>query len=402
VELDFDKQTDAILRDLAKGNSFVEISQKTHLDADELSAFAENVLPQKAKMRATKHLADCSNCRKILTNISFLNSETESETIHEGSNIIAPVVKIPWYRAFFAFPNLAYAMGALTLLLGGSIAFLVFQSSKDSELNVAQVDKTYEKPTNIGGTSSEGDSVAKETYSANTASNAANVAMPAANSAANSSSPNAPVNPNVTSSQPEAKPLGTPSSTTPTVSGSTLKDADKIGEESPADLKNKEADVVESKQDSGNLKSGDDAQKPVASEQVQTDRADNNVSQRQVQELPNVSRNQSNIILPDAQNGGKSSPAPPPAPMKKSRSEAERRNKNETSDNYVVTKTIGSKTFQSLNGVWTDSAYKGGGAIAVKRGSDDYKKLDSGLQNIGGSLSGAVIVVWNGKNYRIQ
>jgi hypothetical protein len=71
----------------------------------------------------------------------------------------------------------------------------------------------------------------------------------------------------------------------------------------------------------------------------------------------------------------------------------------ETSSNR---KTVNGKTFSNVNGVWTDSAYTGGGTKKVKRSSDDYKKLDQGLQNIGNSLGGTVIVVWNGKAYKIQ
>src|SRR5687768_827791 len=41
-----------------------------HLDADELSAYAENALPAAARARYTEHVADCSKCREIVVQLS--------------------------------------------------------------------------------------------------------------------------------------------------------------------------------------------------------------------------------------------------------------------------------------------------------------------------------------------
>ncbi len=411
MEVDFDKQTDAILRDLARGNSFAEIPQIGHLDADELSVFAENALPAKARLRMIEHLADCTKCRKTLANLNDLNSETESEIIHEEIKPIALLPQITWYSKLFAFPNLTYAMGALTLLLGGTIAFLVFQNSRDETASVAQADKTYEKPTETSGASSEGDAPINEKYSANT-STTANVASPTENSSANSSAPMAPKNNGEASPDIATKPQATPAMTTDELKIAP-KDAEKSADEPKSELMSKGGERGDSKKDADVVgKVEDTKNKTVTNEQVQTDGVDNNISQRQVQEMPNVARNQSNIITPDT---GQTRNSPPPAPMKKAeprREDAEVRSNKTQNDRAkesdkgsgfaVVTKTAGGKTFQSLNGVWTDSAYKGGGTKNVRRNSDEYKKLDSGLQNIGNSFRETVIVVWNGKNYKIQ
>ena len=45
---------------LSDGNGDVE-----HLDADELSAYAENVVPGGARARYTEHLAECTRCREL-------------------------------------------------------------------------------------------------------------------------------------------------------------------------------------------------------------------------------------------------------------------------------------------------------------------------------------------------
>jgi hypothetical protein len=67
----------------------------------------------------------------------------------------------------------------------------------------------------------------------------------------------------------------------------------------------------------------------------------------------------------------------------------------------AVTRKVGGKTFFNRNGAWIDTAYGSQSVNLVRRGSDEFKKLDSGLRNIANELYGTVIVVWKGKAYRI-
>jgi hypothetical protein len=413
MEVDFDKQIDTILRDLAKGNFAAETLPKSHLEADEFSAFAENALPAKARLRATEHLADCSKCRKILATLVTLNIEAESETIHEKGQTISPVPVIPWYRQLFAFPQLAYTMGALVLVFGGMIGYLVMQSANEAQVNVAQADKTTEKIIGPSGAGSDGEGRIVETYTANSntassANTAANVAVPVANTAANSTSPvssdnyltDKPTDPAATPSAPVA--------TAPTTAGPEIEA--KTAEKLDADLKTNK-DVA--KEEVVSKKGGDQPASKVANEQTTTD--DVNISRQQVQsEAPvQMQRNQNNIIImPDGSNQtGRNMPAPAPRKSETRRDEdesrgaeasGERSKKKVAEKRPEVLKTVGSKTFRFENGIWTDSAYKGGSTKSIRRGSSEYKKLDSGLRNIGDSFSETVIVAWSGKNYRIQ
>ena len=65
-------------------------------------------------------------------------------------------------------------------------------------------------------------------------------------------------------------------------------------------------------------------------------------------------------------------------------------------------RNVGGKTFEMRSGVWYDSAYDGGGTKDVKRGTEKYLKLDEGLRNIANSLGGTVVIVWNGRTYKIK
>ncbi|HEY0050519.1 MAG TPA: zf-HC2 domain-containing protein, partial [Pyrinomonadaceae bacterium] len=76
---EFDKEIDSLLRRAAKGESVQAFD--AHMDADEVSLFAENALTAKARARAAEHLAECAKCRKILSHLISFDAEPESETI---------------------------------------------------------------------------------------------------------------------------------------------------------------------------------------------------------------------------------------------------------------------------------------------------------------------------------
>lgn len=79
-----------------------------------------------------------------------------------------------------------------------------------------------------------------------------------------------------------------------------------------------------------------------------------------------------------------------PQPAKKKSSEA------------GTTRNVGGKNFNNVGGIWFDTAYNKQKTKDVRRGTSDYQKLDSGLRSIADQLGGTVVVLWNGKAYRIQ
>ena len=72
-------EIDSLLRNLARrdrsmpgelaGNELSSTS--AHLDADELTSYAEGALPPSTRARYTSHLADCDDCRRIVTRLSL-------------------------------------------------------------------------------------------------------------------------------------------------------------------------------------------------------------------------------------------------------------------------------------------------------------------------------------------
>jgi hypothetical protein len=68
-------------------------------------------------------------------------------------------------------------------------------------------------------------------------------------------------------------------------------------------------------------------------------------------------------------------------------------------------RSAGGRQFVRRGGAWTDTAYRGQATTSVRRGSDQYRALvadEPGLRAIADQLGGEVIIVWNGRAYRIH
>lgn len=66
------------------------------------------------------------------------------------------------------------------------------------------------------------------------------------------------------------------------------------------------------------------------------------------------------------------------------------------------TRQVSGKTFKKIGGTWFDSDYGTQKQISVRRGTNQYRNLDSGLRSIADQFSGTVVILWKSKAYRIQ
>lgn len=367
MELNFDKEIDAILRKARDGESAFTAAANpaAHLDADEISAFAENALPANAKMRSTAHLADCDRCRKILSNIVLLNAETESEIVHADEKIVAAPA-VPWYRRLFLFPNLAYSLGALALVFGGLIVFTALQGL-DTFQN-AEISQVSNKPM--------------ETQSAPTMANSNSMANSAndstSNTAFNSNKSVEAMNPSVPSN---AAPM-----TTPLLRD---KDADYTCEDCGSP---NETDGVTSSQDSVLSKNKPSSTTRADKDEVVREEnkpaaeakknADDKRSQSEKQELPEPNF-----------TGGVTDQAARKATTPKKKADSSKTGE---------TTSAGGKTFRRENNVWYDTTYNNQATTNITRGSAEYKKLDKDLRVIVENLGGTVVIVWKSKAYRFR
>lgn len=381
MELDFDKEMDALLRQTAKTDAFVTTNgagTAAHIDADAISAFAENALPEKTRALYMTHLADCDRCRKILSNLIALNSEPwppATSAIETPEIAIAPA---PWYKKLFAFPQLAYVMGALVLVFGGMIGFLVVQNKLNTGSEITQV-RDNEMPP------------AAAPYKPDPSA-AANSAMPEANTAANA---NASVSLDNRLQTGQAFDSNTTSGYSAEGPGAT---GNKAGEESKA-----------------TSMPATEATPPVEDDMLAT--RDGAISQPRD---PNALAREDQKKSEQKEAAPKSAqeptatlanPAPPPPPPAKRAQQPlggvpivkdADREKGDASGSSSGKKQLGGKSFSRSGGVWYDSAYNGQATTDVRRGTDQYRKLDSGLRNIADNLGGTVVIVWSSKAYRIQ
>ena len=368
---EFDKEIDALLRQAARGGE--NISGGSHLDADEINAFAEDVLPAQARLRAVRHLADCSRCRKVLSNTVDFNTARLSE--------ITPAVEtqtiiVPWYKRVFAFPQAAYAMGLTALVFAGIVFFIASQNlMQNNSSEIAQIDEKSQIANSVfNGANTNSASLNSAAY-AN--SNSALTILP--NSQTKNNSPAVSVNSNVTATDKNSEPAKP-----------ALKTA------APPD----KPELAESENSAGAL--------PAAKNDNYT--ADGTATD-------SVSERQAELRNPASQ--AQSSTAPPPAasiqslPINGRNTQAMRamRNKAEVKDENSIakeanktseTKNIGGKNFRRTGGIWYDAQYKGQKIINIARGSSDYQKLDDNLRSIADQLGGVVIIVTENKAYRIQ
>src|ERR1700730_16194684 len=119
-------EIDTLLRDLARRERAAEshpesaprelAARGAHLDADELSSYAERALPASARARCTAHLADCDDCRKIVAQLSLASGPlTGEQKIEEDS-----VVGLTWTQKLSALRSsrlIRYATPALAVVV---------------------------------------------------------------------------------------------------------------------------------------------------------------------------------------------------------------------------------------------------------------------------------------------
>ena len=369
MELDFDKEIDALLRQTAGSEQFATVNGSdapAHIDADAISAFAENALPEKTRALYMTHLADCDRCRKILSNVIMLGQNAEVSASSSVTEVIG-ALPVPWYRRLLLFPNLAYTMGALVLVFGGLLGYLVLRNSNlTASSEVSQVANKMSAQPEYPAQES-----ATRTSNSVTASNT-NASVPAG-------APNF---------------QGTVDVETTPVTGLPIEEV-KTGEDKNISRENPKGP-------------------PGSPVDALTERDDGTVV-RKAETLSELQNKAANESKPSSMTGGLpvQAPAPPPPPPAKT-DERYRAESVKDSDDKEKKKlspfgsaasgrrAVGGKSFTSVGGVWYDAAYQGQKTKDVRRGTNEYKKLDSGLRSIADTLSGTVVVVWRDGAYRIQ
>jgi hypothetical protein len=381
MELEFDKEIDAILR---KGRDARGVlvgdnppEPKKHLDADAIAAFAENALPVPARLLYTEHLAHCDPCRRKLSSAIRMNREADAAA---ASTVSAPIAAaaVPWYSRLFRTPSLAVAMGSLVLVLSAALGYLVLQRQSENAANNAIVSQATAP-----------DAGSAPYYKGEPAANTD--AAPAANIPGNSTA------------QPPAGSAGSTAANTAPGGGPT----DPAKPQPPAEDK----EAAEGRRNFGIALDG------VTTTVIEPQPAAPAAAMRSTADQPKTERDEMLAAADDAKDKGGAGrrdadsrakmdrEAAPEALKKVGPSRAGPLNTQQQMNSNIgemsVTRSVGGKTFFNRNGAWVDTVYSGQTVTLVRRGSGEFKKLDSGLRSIANDLYGTVIVLWKGKAYRI-
>jgi hypothetical protein len=386
----------------------------THLDADEMSAFAEGALPAAARARYVAHLADCDACRKIVTDLVMASDVGVKEDAPLEEREVTP--SKPWWSAIAALftpPVIRFAVPALLLLGVIVVAFVATRDRGESQF----VARNEQKQAG-GAVSKEEEAHAPSvqgtpgvlananTLMGNMNANQASVPTP------EPSSSDGQLAKNIEAPKPPPAPV---TGTTTTPSGSP-NDSTSTGEKPDDQLYSKEPDNVPAP-------AAQQPPPPTAASKT-AERAAEEKEARKQNEVAPVSRTESADLArnkdEDRSNpsvaGGSATGQAAASPQAGTRVAASRRGRETRSDSAgadnkdkagesTETRSVGGSRFRRQGNAWVDTAYHSSrSTISVARGSDQYRALvadEPSLRTIADQLDGEVIVVWKGKAYRI-
>lgn len=393
---------DLLLRSLARGEcreSPLDMGQVSareagvlsdHLDADELSSFSEGVAPAPARARFIAHLADCENCRGFVINLTQASgAAARSETLEmqTGAGF--------WHKmaSLFSPPVLRYAVPALALTAVIAISFVALRQQRRPELVAQNEPINSASPTYVDQQQTESPAAQS------------NIETPVKIRSGAESPAGVDSSRDKKSLQDDRSRLAqAPAETTgaDVRTGSSLKDS----------AQSKQAyGVAESRPIfAPEPQAAPPPPKPALSDADKTGAIQKEeVARREVQALPgedekNQPRDEAGRQGPSRSNANVNGTRRADGFVTE-RGEARAKSKKDSEDE-AETRTVSGKRFRRQGNVWIDTAYDSSrGTINVSRGSEQFRALaadEPGIRAIAEKLNGVVIVVSNGRAYRIQ
>jgi len=376
-------EIDLLLRSFARrnpeGTSQVTHQVSEHLDADELNAFAEGMLPERAQARYSEHLADCVNCRTVVIKLSqAAGVVTPRKEVDEGS--------VTTFRdkiaANFAQPVMRYALPAIVLASIVGIGCVALRQDGPGEFVAQHQPSGHQPNVNDSNQAVPSESPAQiETFSTDPSANpprrgGAPVEGPKGESAnATAGRTDAPV----PKSRAEAE--AQPADASPTFAPDLNEPAAPPPPEAYA-----ARDRVTTFSKEGPLKR--EAQRAQTEEdKLQTSDADTG------------NRSAAGKAAASPSNVGGVQGL-----MTERRGYGVKNKKDSDVDEQI--RTVSGKRFIRKDDAWVDTAYNASTATTnVKRGSEQYRALvadEPSMRNFAEQLGGEVIVVWKGRAYRIR
>ncbi len=447
----FDKEIDSLLRRTARaptgarGNGAGASRPDSHLDADELAAFAEGALPEAARMSAVSHLADCGECRTHAVNLTrAAGVEAKLEKSAAGASSTARESKPArgWLAALFAPRALRYVAPAFALCLVAAVSFVALRSRSDRGLVSLQESNRAGARTSITTTHDNSQPLPEAPSTSGGASANAN-ASPATTgaseaprddkSAADTYVPK-PENKDAKEDAPDGSAASTPAKEksvgadagaagSPPPPAKEEEDKPASGAPAPTEMaKSAPSDNLPApKYAEQHMKAGP----PPSPAQNNDEVASNEQSQKragqqrglEVQSPDGGARNQSRAAANNSASGGALAGAmrddressvrreSPPA-AKRGRSGQDADSSAGRTNTVEESRSVAGHRFRRDGDAWVDVNYKTSmSSTGVRRGTDAYRGLVADIPELGRiaeALGGEVLVVVRGRAYRIR
>jgi hypothetical protein len=400
-------EIDLLLRRMGRGDRDAARAEQTasddrHLDADELSSYAQNALPAAARARYIEHLAECATCRKLVTELSLSLGAVA---------VAAPVETVPvpggfkkFLASLFSPLVLRYAVPALGLFVVMIVGFVVFrqrqpqlartlneQVQEPHAITAASpapaipdqpATRTPEQVQNRNGKLDDTKPKPGEAPAAGAGAGSSGQATAAKNERAADEQPT-----------PAATPPPAPAKVAEPIDREAPAPATQAAKKLPEDTKEKADAEVAKQRANTNASAGG----TVDATRSSNDRVEEN--------KPKATPSETAGFMA----GGRVASRRQPESTKRSES------KDRDRDNLITlqpgtareeTRTIAGRRFRKERGIWIDTAYDSGTAtVNMARDSEQFRALvadEPGIGTIAKQLDGEVIVVWKGRAYRIR
>ncbi|MDQ4122839.1 MAG: zf-HC2 domain-containing protein [Acidobacteriota bacterium] len=385
MQHEFDNTFESLLRRTAS-RSMGEVlpENAAHLDADSISAFVENTLPDATRARFSAHLADCSDCRQILVNFALIQEAEESEIVETKAAVAKQPAWSERFARWFTLPNLGYAAAALVVLFVGVFAFVALQSRQQQPTEVAvQIENDTEENLAQKRRAARTQPVQPEPTVESTPE-----VLPEAANLADSGNVNSAENTNQNADQSPNQ--GLPPSYRVI-----------RGETNGAETAPRQREPEHQRDLTRSTNTSNSAPNTSTTLAAAPPPTTTNNNQSEGETVAQAAPKPTNKVEPGQRVENKEQSQPAETQVFGVQSNSSR--SPAATKNTLATRTVDGKTFQNLDGVWRDSAYNGQTTIMISRDSDEYKKLDAGLRSVAEIFRGdTVIVVWKGKAYRIR
>jgi hypothetical protein len=469
MKTELDKEMDALLRAQARREAtarahaatahLTNTPSATHLDADELSAYAENALPATARTRYTAHLADCDSCRTQV--VMLARAAGLADRLAQRAEVKSADAPASFWRtllaAVLAPAAWRVALPAVALLAVSGVALWVINNSRgqreaastqvasapasaptfdqnhtpvEQPLTTSDAKQASRPPTtnaepagnaNLADKSAApqakpaqpgGELIARnEAQEAKAGAIAVAPAAPPVQNAQNYPTQTESLNQNAgvplnaggglnsqsnQTTLAQATPITREYAPEPPASSSTTSADRQLGKESTAKALPKTTAPTDSIKDDEQTYAKRDVRKLEARERDADDASRHGPSR-----AASRARDESAARAPRgrAQEEGE-------------RGSGARRQPKTTAGRAAAagdadeTRSVAGRRFRRQGGAWVDTSYRAGQAtVQVRRNTEQWRALiadEPELQRIANALGGEIIVVWGGRAYRIR